>query len=176
MRPVPSRRWRGTAAGIVCLSGAVVVLVGGSATVGIMAFTAVPVALVTVWALRAPSGWGALTLLVVQALAALVPWGVPRSTVDWALAAAAGCAVLATHLCLSLLAAWPVRADLPRQTAARWLRQGAVLSLLTVLAAGLGLLMSTTPTAWGPFVAASALIVIAALAWVVRIATRRRVG
>ena len=37
---------------------------------------------------------------------------------DQALAAAAGCAVLATHLCLSLLAAWPVRADLPRQTAA----------------------------------------------------------
>ena len=171
--PIPSRRWRRTVAGVVCLAGAVAVLAGGSATVGVIAFTAVPVALVTVWALRAPAGWGALTLVVVQALAALVPWGVPRTVVDWALAAAVGCAVLATHLCLSLLAAWPVRADLPRPTAARWMRQGAVLSLLTVLGAALGLIASTTPVAWGPFLAAGALLVLAALAWAVRIATRR---
>lgn len=171
--PVPSQRWRGAATAVVCVSGAVTVLVGGASTLGIMAFTAVPVALVTVWGLRRPAGWGAVALLVVQALAALVPSGVPTTLVDWALAAAAGCAVLCTHLCLSLLAAMPVRADLPRATAGRWLGHGALLSLVTVLAALLGLLASRTPTTWGPYVATAALLALAALAWAVRAATRR---
>ena len=171
--PLPGRRWRGAATAVICGSGAVTVLVGGASTVGVTPFTAVPVAMVTVWALRRPAGWGAVALLVVQALAALVPSGVPTTVVDWALAAAAGCAVVCTHLCLSLLAAVPVRADLPRATAGRWIGHAALLSLATVLAALLGLLASRTPTTWGPYVATAALLALAALAWAVRAATRR---
>lgn len=173
-RPVPSRVWRGTATGIVVLAGVVVVLAGGSSIASFLPFSAPAVLVATVWALRRPGGWGPLALVVVQVLAATVPWGVPDSALDWALAAAAGTAVLATHLCLALLAAWPVRADLPRATLARWVGQGAVLTLVGVAAALGGAVATRTPVSWGPVVATLALLALSVLAWTVSLSTRRR--
>ncbi len=173
-RPVPSRVWRGTATGVVVLAGVVVVLAGGSSIAAFVPFSGGAVLVATVWALRRPGGWGALALLVVQILAATVPWGVPDSALDWALAAAAATAVLATHLCLALLAAWPVRADLPRATLVRWVGQGAVLTLVGVAAALGGALATRTPVSWGPVVATLALLALSALAWTVSLAARRR--
>ncbi len=174
VRPVPSRVWRGAAVGVVVAADATVVLAGGSSLPGFIPFSGAVVLVATLAALRRPGGFGALGLLVVQVLAATVPWEVPSDLLDWALAAAASAAVLATHLSLALLAAWPVRADLPRATLARWLQQGAALTLLGVLAALAAALASRTPLGWGPFVGTTALVLLAALAWTVRLATRRR--
>jgi hypothetical protein len=166
--------WRGAAVGVVVAADVAVVLAGGSGVPGFIPFSAAAVVVATLAALRRPGGWGALLLLVVQVLAATVLWDVPNDVLDWSLAAAASVAVVGTHLALALLAAWPVRADLPRATVTRWLQQGAVLTLLGVVAALVGALASRTPVGWGPFVGMLALALLAALAWTVRLATRRR--
>ncbi|WP_392545072.1 hypothetical protein [Oryzobacter telluris] len=173
-RPVASRTWRGAAVGVVAAGGVTVVLAGAADLPGFIPYSAIAVLLATLWAVRRPGGWGAFALLVVQVLAATVPWAVPTSLVDWALAAAAATAVVTTHLSLALLAAWPVRAELPRASLDRWVRQGAVLVLVGVVAALVGALASRTPISWGPFVGTLALLLLAALAWTVRLATRRR--
>ncbi|WP_377643607.1 hypothetical protein [Oryzobacter terrae] len=173
-RPVPSRVWRGAATGVVVLAGVAVVLAGGSSIAAFVPFSGGAVLVATIWALRRPGGWGPTALLVVQLLAATVPWGVPDSALDWALAAAAATAVLATHLSLALLAAWPVRADLPRATLARWVGQGAALTLVGVVAALGGALATRTPVSWGPVVGTLALVALSALAWTVSLTARRR--
>ncbi|MFQ6172969.1 hypothetical protein ACK8HX_15265 [Oryzobacter sp. R7] len=170
---VESRTWRRTAVATVVVADVVVLLAGGAAIAGFVPFAAGALALFTLLALRRPGGHAALGLLLVQVLAATVPSGAPGDLRGWALAAAVGTAVLATHLALALLAAWPVRAALPRETLRRWLAQGAALTLLGVAAAGAGAALSLTPSAWGPWVAAGALALVAAMAWTVREATRR---
>ena len=173
-RPVASRTWRGAALAVVVAAGVTVVLAGAADLPGFIPYSALVVLLATLWAVRRPGGWGALALLVAQVLAATVPWAAPTSLVDWALAAAAATAVVTTHLSLALLAAWPVRAELPRPTLDRWVGQGAVLVLVGLGAALAGGLASRTPVSWGPFVGTLALLLLAALAWTVRLTTRHR--
>lgn len=170
---VESRTWRRAAVATVVAADVVVLLAGGSTIAGFMPFAGAALAVSTALAVRRPGGIAALLLLVVQVGAATVPARVPGDLLSWALAAAVGAAVLATHLALALLAAWPVRAALPRETLQRWLVQGASLALLGVAAAGLGAVLSLTPSAWGPWVAAGAIALVAAMAWTVRGATRR---
>ena len=111
--------------------------------------------------------------MVIQVLCATVPGGAPTTLVQWALAAAAGSAVILTHLALTLLASWPARADLPRATALRWGGQAAALVWVAIGAALLGALATTTPLGWAPWIAAIGLGLIAGTVWQVRVKTRR---
>ena len=120
-----------------------------------------------------PAGWGAFTLLVLQVLCATVPAGTPETLVQWALAAAAGSAVVLTHLALTLLGSWPVRADLPRATALRWGGQAAALVWTAIGAALLGALATTTPLGWAPWIGAIGLGLVAGTVWQVRVNTRK---
>jgi hypothetical protein len=110
---------------------------------------------------------------VLQVLCATVPAGTPTSWAQWALAAAAGCAVLLTHLALTLLGSWPVRAALPRETALRWGGQAAALVWTAIGAALLGALATTTPLGWAPWIGAVGLALVAGTVWQVRVNTRR---
>ena len=114
--------------------------------------------------------------LVVQVLCATVPAGTPQTLVQWALAAATGSAVVLTHLALTLLGSWPVRADLPRATALRWGGQAAALVWAAIGAALLGALATTTPLGWAPWIGAIGLGLIAGTVWQVRVNTRRVLG
>ncbi|HYN66277.1 MAG TPA: hypothetical protein VES93_05265 [Ornithinibacter sp.] len=170
---IRNRTWR--RAMVATVVGADVVVLG-VAGAGLPAF--VPVALGalvvgTLWALARPGGWGAFTLLVVQVLAVAVPGGVPESVVHWVLAAAAGTAVILTHLALTLLGSWPARADLPRETALRWAGQAAALVWSAIGAALLGALATSTPLGWAPWIGAVGLGLVAATVWQLRANTRR---
>ena len=127
----------------------------------------------TIWALARPGGWGAFALLVAQVLCVGVPDGAPESPLDWGLAAAAGSAVVLTHLALTMLGSWPARADLPRATALRWAGQAAALVWSAIGAALLGALATGTPLGWAPWIGAVGLGLIAATVWQVRAHTRR---
>ena len=110
---------------------------------------------------------------MLQVLCVAVPGGVPASLRDWMLAAAAGSAVILTHLALTLLGSWPARADLPRATALRWAGQGAALVWAAIGAALLGALASGTPLGWAPWLGAIGLGLVAGTIWQVRVNTRR---
>lgn len=170
---IESRTWRRAAVGVVVAADVVVVLAGGASLLTFVPFSAGALLLVSVLALRRPGGHAAGVLLVVQVLAATVPSGVPDGALDWALAAAVGAAVISTHLALALLAAWPVRAVLPRATLVRWGRQTAVLALVGIVGALLGLAATVTPTSWVPWVVPPALGLLAVLGFTVRATTRR---
>lgn len=171
---VESRTWRRAAVGVVVAADVVVILAGGATLITFVPFAAGALLLCTLLALRRPGGHAASVLLLVQVLAATVPARVPDEVLDWALAAAVGAAVVSTHLALALLAAWPVRAVLPRATLARWGGQAAVLALVGIGGALLGLAATVTPMGWGPWMAPLALGLLAVLGFTVRASTRRR--
>jgi hypothetical protein len=170
---IHNRTWRRAMVATVLVADLVVLLVAGAGLVGFAPFAFAALALGTWWALARPSGWGAFTLLVVQVLCATVPAGGPTTLVQWALAAAAGSAVILTHLALTLLGSWPVRADLPRATALRWGGQAAALVWAAIGAALLGALATTTPLGWAPWIGAIGLGLIAGTVWQVRVNTRK---
>lgn len=170
---IRNRTWRRSLVGIVLAADVVVLLVAVAALPGFLPFALGTLLVGTVWGLARPGGWGAFALLVAQVLCVGVPGGVPRSLLDWALAAAAGSAVVLTHLALTMLATWPARADLPRATALRWGSQAAAMVWVAIGAALLGALASGTPLGWAPWLAALGLGLVAATTWQVRALTRR---
>jgi hypothetical protein len=170
---IPNRAWRAGAVGVVLAADVLALLVAGSAEPTFLPLAFGVLAVGTVWALRRPAGWGAFTLVVLQVLVLAVPTAQPRTAVAWMLTAASAAAVLGTHLSLTLLGSWPRRVDLPRATARRWLLQAAVLVWVGVGAALVGLVASSTPQGWIPWLGALALALVAGLAWQLRAATRR---
>jgi hypothetical protein len=170
---IRNRTWRRAMVGTVLVADVVILLVTGAALTGFLPFALVALVVATWWALARPAGWGAFTLLVVQVLCATVPAGTPQTLVQWALAAATGSAVVLTHLALTLLGSWPVRADLPRATALRWGGQAAALVWAAIGAALLGALATTTPLGWAPWIGAIGLGLIAGTVWQVRVNTRK---
>ncbi len=171
---IPARRWRRVAATVVVVADLVVLGVVASLLTGLVPFVAVGLLGATVWGLWRPGGWGAFALVLSQALGVAVAGHSPTTTVDWALACVAAIAVCATHLALSLLAAWPVRAALPTATAWRWARQAAFLAWAAIAAAGLGALASATPTGLGPWILAAGLALVAAVTAHLRLAGQPR--
>ncbi len=170
---IRNRTWRRAMVGTVVVADVVILLVAGAALTGFLPFALGALLVATWWALARPGGWGAFTLLVVQVLCATVPAGTPQTLVQWALAAATGSAVVLTHLALTLLGSWPVRADLPRATALRWGGQAAALVWAAIGAALLGALATTTPLGWAPWIGAIGLGLIAGTVWQVRVNTRK---
>lgn len=170
---IRNRTWRAWAVGAVVGADAVVLLVTGANVPTFLPFVLGALALGTLWALRRPGGWGAFTLLVLQVLGITLPTAQPRSALAWALTVASACAVIVTHVSLALLASWPRRADLPRETVRRWVLQTAALVWVAVLAAMAGLVASSTSQALIPWLGALALALVAGLAWQLRAATRR---
>ena len=170
---IRNRTWHRAMVGTVLVADVVIMLVAGAALPGFLPIALGALAIATWWALARPAGWGAFTLVVIQVLCATVPGGAPTTLVQWALAAAAGSAVILTHLALTLLASWPARADLPRATALRWGGHAAALVWVAIGAALLGALATTTPLGWAPWIAAVGLGLIAGTVWQVRVKTRR---
>lgn len=170
---IPSRTWRRSMVGTIVVADVVILLVAGAGAAAFVPFALGVLVLGTWWALARPGGWGAFALVLLQVLCATVPAGAPTSWVQWALAAAAGSAVVLTHLALTLLGSWPVRADLPRATALRWGGQAAALVWTAIGAALLGALATVTPLGWAPWIGAIGLALIAGTVWQVRVNTRR---
>jgi len=170
---IRNRTWHRLLTGAVVGADVVILLVAGAGVTGFLPFALGALALASWWALARPAGWGAFTLLVVQVLCAAVPGGAPATLVQWALAAAAGSAVILTHLALTLLGSWPARADLPRETALRWGGQAAALVWAAIGAALLGALATATPLGWAPWIGAVGLGLVAGTVWQVRVKTRR---
>ena len=170
---IPNRTWRAGAIGCVLGADVLVLLVAGSALPLFVPFALLPLGAATAWAVLRPLGWGPFALLVLQVLALTAPTTGPRSAAAWVLTVASATAVLVTHLALTLLGAWPRRADLPRETARRWLLQTAALVWVAVAAAAVGLVATSTPMGWAPWVGALALTLVAGFAWQLRAATRR---
>lgn len=171
---IRNRTWHRAMVATIVIADGVILLVAGAGLTGFLPFALGALVLATWRALTQPGGWGAFALLVVQVLCASVPGGAPTTVVHWALAAAAGSAVILSHLALTLLASWPARADLPRATALRWAGQGAALVWAAIGAALLGALATTTPLGWAPWIGATGLGLISGTVWQVRVNTRRR--
>lgn len=170
---IRNRTWRRALVALVLAADVVVLLVAVAALPPFLPFALGALLVGTVWGLRRPGGWGGFALVVLQVLCVGVPGGVPTSLLGWALAAAAGSAVILTHLALTLLASWPARADLPRATAQRWGAQAAALVWVAIGAALLGALASGTPLGWAPWLGAIGLALVAATTWQLRARTRR---
>ena len=170
---IRNRTWRRTVVATVLGADVVVLLVSGASLPGFIPFALVVLAAGTLWALARPSGWGAFTLVLLQVGCVGVPGASPQTVVEWLLAAAAGAAVVLTHLALTLLASWPVRADLPRATAVRWVGHAAALVWVAIGAALLGAVASATPLGWAPWIAAACLALVAGTVWQLRVGTRR---
>jgi hypothetical protein len=160
---IPATRWRRAAGGAVVAADLVLVLLGGAVLPGFVPYAVVLLAGATFWGLLRPGGWGGFALVLAQVLAIGVPRGVPATVGEWGVAVVSATAILLTHLALALLAAWPAGAALPRETAARWLRQGGGLVLTAVGAGALGVAGTSTPVAWGPWLLAVALVLLAAV-------------
>lgn len=165
--------WHRALVGTVVLADLVVVLIAGAELPAFAPFAVGGLLIGTLWALARPGGWGAFALVLLQALCVGVPGGAPENAVHWALAAAAGSAVIVTHLALTLLGSWPARADLPRATALRWAGQAAALVWTAIGAALLGAVATSTPLGWAPWIGATGLGLIAGSVWQVRANTRR---
>lgn len=170
---IPNRTWRAGAIGGVLAADLLVLLVAGAALPSFVPFLLGPLAAMTAWALVRPLGWGPFALLVLQVVAVGAPTNGPRSAVGWVLTVASATAVLVTHVALTLLGSWPRRADLPRETVRRWLLHTAALVWVAVAAAGVGLIATSSPQAWAPWVGALALTLVAGFAWQLRAATHR---
>ena len=170
---IASSTWRRAMVGTILAADLVILLVAGVGVAAFVPFALVVLAVGTWWALARPGGWGAFTLVLLQVLCATVPSGTPTTWAQWALAAATGAAVVLTHLALTLLGSWPVRAALPRETALRWGAQAAALVWTAIGAALLGALATTTPLGWAPWIAAIGLALIAGTIWQVRVNTRK---
>jgi hypothetical protein len=168
-----NRTWRGATLAAILAADLVLVLVVGATLPPFIPFAIGVLAVATPLGLLRPGGWGALALVLCQVLCVAVPGGTPGSVLDWALAAASAAAVVVTHLALTLRASWPQRTDLPRETVLRWARHAAYLVWVGIGAAAIGAVATLTPMALGPWLGALALLLVGALIWQVRGATRR---
>ncbi len=171
---IRNRTWRRAMVGTVLVADVVILLVAGAGLTGFLPFALVALAarhLVGAGPTRRGGvrsrSWSC------RCSARPFPAGHRETLVQWALAAATGSAVVLTHLALTLLGSWPVRADLPRATALRWGGQAAALVWAAIGAALLGALATTTPLGWAPWIGAIGLGLIAGTVWQVRVNTRR---
>ncbi len=145
---IAATRWRRLAVAVVSAAGAVVALVV-AATSPDSLLVVVPLLLgLTVRSAFLPEGWAPHGLVLTQVGAYTLAINGTRTGIDWAAAVLVALAVLASHLCLGLLAAWPPRAPLPRETAARTSTAFGLLGSLAVLAGVLGALAGSTPDSW----------------------------
>ncbi|QKE85353.1 hypothetical protein [Arthrobacter sp. NEB 688] len=164
----PARRWRRTATLLVVLADVLLLGLASLSTPVTALVLTLPLAGLTWWGLRRPGRWGATLLVVAQVVVVGTSGAAPADIGGWAAAVLAAALVLATHLCLALLAAFPPGAGLPRATLRRWASQGGLLATAGAAAAVVGLLGSRTPSAWGTVVvtlALAGLAATAALAW-----------
>lgn len=164
----PARRWRPFSALLVVVADLLLLGLAALSTPVTAAVLALPLAGLTWWGLRRPGRWGATLLLVGQVVVVGMSGVTPTDVGGWAAAVLVATLVLTTHLCLSLLAAFPPGAGLPRATQTRWATQGGLLATAGAGAALVGLLGTRTPSAWGTAVVTLALAGLAAtavLAW-----------
>lgn len=165
---IPATRWRRLALAVVVVADVLVTLVVAVASPDIL-LVVVPLLLVlTVRGAFVPEGWAPHGLVLAQVGSYAVAVDVTRTGVDWATAVLVALGVVATHLALTLRAAWPPRAALPRETATRTTTAFAALSSVAVVAGLVGALAGGTPVAWAAWLVPVAVIALAALAWLLR--------
>lgn len=173
---IAARRWRGLAVAAVAAADVVVVLVVTLASPDTTLLVAPLLLAFTVRAAFAPEGWAPHLVVLTQVGGYAMAVGTPGSAFDWAVAVLTALAVLATHLCLSLLAAWPPRAPLPAATAQRTATGFAVLGALAVLGGLVAALVQATPDSWAAWLVPLAVAALAALLWALRGTYRLGIG
>ncbi len=173
---IPATRWRRLAFSVVVLADLLVVLVLALAGPDVLPL-AVPLLVVfTARAVFAPEGWAPHLLVLAQVGSYAMVSSTPAAVLDWAVVVLTALAVLATHLALSLLAAWPPRAALPSATAGRTATAFASLGGLAVAGGLAGALAGRTPDTWAGWLVPAAVAATAGLLWVLRSAYRPGVG
>ena len=116
---IPASRWRRLALAGVSAADVLVVLVVAVSSPDILLVVVPLLVALTVRAGFAPEGWAPHGLVLAQVGSYAAAVELTRTGVEWASAVLVAVAVLASHLALTLLAAWPPRAGLPRDTANR---------------------------------------------------------
>jgi hypothetical protein len=165
---IAATRWRRLVLAVVALADVVVTLVVAVGSPDIL-IVVVPLLLaLTVRAAFVPEGWAPHGLVLAQAGSYAMAVGAVRTGVDWAAAVLVALAVLATHLGLALLAAWPPRAALPRETANRTATAFGALGSVAVLAGVVGALATATPVAWAAWLVPAAVAALAVVLWLLR--------
>lgn len=165
---IPATRWRRLALAVVVAADALVTLVVAVSSPDIL-LVVVPLLLVlTVRGAFVPEGWAPHGLLLAQVGSYAMAVDATRTGVDWATGVLVALAVLASHLALTLLAAWPPRAGLPRETANRTTTAFAALGSVAVVAGVVGALATGTPVSWAAWLVPAAVAGLAVLLWLLR--------
>lgn len=173
---IPATRWRRLALGVVVTADVLVTLVVAVSSPDILVVV-VPLLLgLTVRGAFVPEGWAPHGLVLSQAGSYAMAVDVTRTGVDWASAVLVALAVLASHLALTLLAAWPPRAALPHATANRTVTAFAALGSVAVVAGLVGALATGTPVSWAAWLVPAAVVGLAGLLWALRDAYQPGLG
>jgi hypothetical protein len=165
---IPARRWRGLALGVTAAADAVVVLAVALSTPNLLVFVVLILLALTVRAAFVPEGWAPHGLVFAQIGSYAMAVSAPDDGLGWALAVLTALAVVATHLALTLMAAWPPRAGLPAETASRTATAFAVLGTLAVAAGIVGGLAQATPDSWAAWLVPVGVAALAILLWMLR--------
>jgi hypothetical protein len=170
---IPATRWRRLAVAVVAVGAVLVALVVGMTSPDLL-LVAGPLLLgLTLRSAFAPEGWAPHVLVLTEVAAYVLAIDGTRTGVDWAAAVLVALAVLATHLALSLLAAWPSRAPLPRETAGRTTTAFGLLGMLAVLAGVVGALAGSTPDTWAAWLVPASVLTLAGLLLLLRAPLQR---
>ncbi len=170
---IPATRWRRTAVAVVAVAGVAVSLVVALTSPDVLLIAAPLLVGLTARSVFAPEGWAPHGVVLTQVGAYAMAIDGTRTVFDFAAAVLVALAVLATHLSLALLAAWPPRAALPRETAARTTTAFGVLGSLAVLAGLVGVLASSSPDAWAAWLVPAATLAMAGLLVLLRVPYQR---
>ncbi len=173
---IPARRWRGLALTAVVAADVVVGLVAALTSPDVLLIAVPLLVALTGRAAFAPEGWAPHLLVLTQVGAYAMATTTPGSAVEWAVAVLTALCVLATHLAFALLAAWPPRAPLPSDTAARTATAFASLGAVAALGGTVGGLVQATPDVWAAWLVPLAVLALGALLWALRDAYLPRVG
>lgn len=165
---IPATRWRRLALAGVAAADLLVVLVVAVSSPDILLVVVPLLVALTVRAGFAPEGWAPHGLVLAQVGSYAAAVELTRTGVEWASAVLVAVAVLASHLALTLLAAWPPRAGLPRDTANRTTTAFAALASVAVVAGLVGALASGTPVTWAAWLVPVAVAGLAGLLWLLR--------
>jgi hypothetical protein len=165
---IPATRWRRLALAVVVVADLFVTLVVAVNSPDILVVVVPLLLVLTIRGAFVPEGWAPHGLLLGQVGSYAMAVDVTRTGVDWGAAVLVALGVLGTHLAQSLLAAWPPRAGLPRETASRTTTAFAVLGSVAVLAGLVGGLASGSPVTWAAWLVPAAVVGLAALLWVMR--------
>ncbi len=165
---IPATRWRRLALSVVVVAGVVVSLVVALTSPDVLLIAAPLLVGLTARSVFVPEGWASHGVVLTQVGAYAFAVDGTRTGFDWAAAVLVALAVLATHLSFALLAAWPPRAALPRQTAARTTTAFGVLGSLAVLAGLVGFVATSTPDTWAAWLVPAATLAMAGLLLLLR--------